>query len=214
MGYKPPPPVIIYRRRRRRRRRRRWAWTAPILFVLVAAMVVGGIVYFVRPDVVQSVAQGVAQEAKQRENQRIADKARKQEMREREVATLTNVEREQNGVTPLRWDSELQAIARSHSKDMAENDYFAHKNNEGDGVTQRGINAGYRCVKPHSVGLGENISYDTGPFSPGETVRGWMNSPGHRENMLDWRYDRIGIGIHEGWTFEHGQAFYATMVLC
>ncbi len=180
----------------------------------MAVIVVGGIVYFVRPDVVQSVAQGVAQDAERRESQRIAEKARKQDMREREVATLTNAERERNGVSPLRWDSELQAIARAHSKDMAENNYFAHKNNEGEGVTQRGINAGYRCVKPSSIGLGENISYATGPFSAEETVRGWMDSPGHRSNMLDVYYDRIGVGIHEGWNSDSGLVFYATMVLC
>ena len=108
---------------------------------------------------------------------------------------LTNIERERAGVPPLLWDSALRDIARSHSRYMAENDYFAHENKEADRVTERGIKAGYHCVKPATIGLGENIAMSSGPFVPEETVRQWMGSPGHRENMLDVFYDRIGIGF-------------------
>ena len=212
-----------YRRRRygrhywvgRRGRSRRGSWTTPILFILLAVIAVGGIVYFVRPDIISNVAQGVAQDATMRDAEREADRARKLDLLERQVATLTNIEREQHGLRPLLWDSALRDIARSHSQDMAAHDYFEHRNQEGENATQRGLKAGYRCAKGLSVGLGENISFtSSGYFTPEDTVQRWMDSPGHRVNMLDPMYDRLGIGIHEGRGTDHGRGHYTTMVLC
>ena len=207
-----------HRRRRKYGRhywvgRRRWqSWSTPILFILLAAVAVGGIVYFVRPSVIGNVAQEVAQNAERLNEEREAEKARKLDLRERKIATLTNVEREQVGIPPLLWDSELRGIARSHSSDMAENNYFAHRNELGDRATERGVRAGYQCSKGTSFGLGENLEFATGQLTPEETVQGWMDSPGHRKNMLSRSYDRIGIGVHDG--LGSGQGYYTTMLLC
>ncbi len=208
-----------HRRRRKYGRhywlgRRRWrrSWANYLLFILLIAIVAGGIVYFVKPDAAEKVASAVASEAAQRAEQRAADKAEKQDLHERHIVTLTNIEREKRGLHPLLWDSDLRDIARSHSKDMAENDYFAHRNKVGDGATERGIKAGYSCRKPGTIGLGENIHF--GLTDPEYTVQSWMDSPGHRENMLDPTYDRVGIGIHEGHSSNYGYGYYSTMVLC
>ena len=214
----------VYHTHHRRRRygrhywvgqRRRGSWATPILFILLAVIVAGGIAYFIRPDIIRSLAQEVAQDAARRDEERESDRARKLDLLERQVATLTNVERERHGLHPLLWDSALRDIARSHSKDMAAHDYFEHRNKQGENVTQRGIKAGYQCAKGLSFGLGENISFtSSGYFTPEDTVQRWMESPGHRLNMLDSIYDRVGIGIHEGRGSDRGRGHYTTMVLC
>ncbi len=154
----------------------------------------------------------MAQNAERRNEEREAEKAKKLDLHERKIATLTNIEREQVGIPPLLWDSELRDIARSHSSDMAESDYFAHRNKVGDLATERGVRAGYLCRKGTIFGLGENLEFATGQLTPEETIQGWMDSSGHRANMLNRSYDRIGIGFHEGGS--SGQDYYTTMLLC
>ena len=195
-------------------RRTRRSWSTPILLILLAVIAVGGVVYFVKPGVIGNVAQEVAQDAAKRNEEREAERARKQDLHERQIATLTNIEREQRGIAPLLWDSDLRGIARSHSQDMADSDYFAHRNKMGDRATERGMKAGYTCLKGTSIGLGENLYFATGHLAPEETVQGWMDSPGHRKNMLNRSYDRVGIGINEGESSVYGSGYYTTMLLC
>ncbi len=112
----------------------------------------------------------------------------------------------------------IRLIARSHSEDMALRDYFSHDSPEGLDPTDRAQRAGYSCRKDfglrYRIGLAENIHQGwlfegyrtingrTTPYnlySPEEiahnAVEGWMNSPGHRQNILDSSYDRAGMGI-------------------
>ena len=170
------------------------------------------------PDITTNDAQKAAQDPVKRDEERAereVEKVSKLALLEREVATLSNTEREQHGRSPLRWESALADIARSHSKDMAANSYFEHRNKQGENATQRGVKAGYRCVKATSIGLGENISFtSSGYFTPKDTVQRWMNSPGHRVNMLDPLYDRVGVGIHYGWSSNLGRGYFVTMVFC
>lgn len=134
--------------------------------------------------------------------ERAAEEERDLQLQERTVGTLTNLERERYGLEPLQWDKELQAIARAHSRDMAENNYFSHDNQEGQGPTARGEEAGYLCQRPtspfsYTYGLGENIYHGGGPD---EAVESWMDSPGHKANILDSTYEAVGVGIHGGYT--------------
>ncbi len=134
--------------------------------------------------------------------ERAAEQERELQLRERRIGTLTNLERETYGLQPLQWDKELQVIARAHSQDMAEKSYFSHDNKEGQDPTARGEEAGYLCQKAtaafsYSYGLGENIHYGGGPD---EVVESWMDSPGHRANILDSSYSRVGVGIHGAYT--------------
>ena len=134
------------------------------------------------------------------------------------IYKLTNVERENRGLPVLSRVSIIDSIARSHSQDMSDRGYFEHDSPEGLGPTDRGIKAGYDCRKNYgsyySYGLAENIMYgytyssytisgsktsyswhDSEEELAREIVTGWMNSPGHRENILDSSYDKIGIGV-------------------
>ena len=129
---------------------------------------------------------------------------------ERNIGVLTNVEREQHGLPALVWDEWLQRIAREHSRDMGANDYFSHDNLVGDGPTERGLKAEYYCL---NGGLGENISIKH-ENTPERFMEGWMSSPGHRKNILDSMYRRIGVGVHEGYSSKYGHGYFGTMVLC
>jgi uncharacterized protein YkwD len=137
---------------------------------------------------------------------------------ETEIHNLINNERQKNGVATLQYDSKLSDIARAHSQDMATRNYFSHYTPEGDGPTERAIKSGYSVHKElgggyYSDGIAENIFqnnlYDTVTYYNGipvydwnsqseiasSTVNGWMNSPGHRQNILTSTYDNEGIGI-------------------
>ena len=132
------------------------------------------------------------------------------------VHQLVNFERQRNFLPVLSQDSELADIASAHSKDMAPNGFFEHENPAGQLAADRGNAAGYRCLKDfgnfYTEGIHENLSrgwyyssfnargrqYFTMGDLAFEIVDGWMNSPGHRENILTETYDREGVGISIG----------------
>lgn len=106
---------------------------------------------------------------------------------EERVAQLVNVEREKNGLQPLAFDSSISNVARAKSKDMADNNYFAHQSptygSAGDMLKNFGINWS---------AWGENIA--SGQDTPEEVVNAWMNSEGHRANILSSNFGKIGVG--------------------
>ena len=115
---------------------------------------------------------------------------------EQEVLELTNAEREKQGLEPLTLDTELSKVARIKSEDMQKNNYFSHTSptygSPFDMMKQFGIS--YRAAA-------ENIAM--GQRTPEEVVNAWMNSDGHRKNILSSNYTHIGIGYVENgnyWT--------------
>ena len=137
-----------------------------------------------------------------------------------EVHYLINVERAQHGLHPLQWDDALGKIAYAHSADMVEHDYFSHDNLRGEDPTDRAERSGYHCRKSlgagrFSVGLAENLALQPRSSNlPSAAVAGWMDSPGHRANILDHQYDRTGIGIAFGYASGYGDSYYLTQVFC
>lgn len=103
------------------------------------------------------------------------------------VVRLTNEERASAGCGPLRTDRRLQASAQAHSEDMATNDYFSHTSRDGRGSYERMSAAG------HPAPGGENIAY--GYPDPAEVVQVWMESAGHRRNILDCDFTTVGVGF-------------------
>jgi uncharacterized protein YkwD len=106
---------------------------------------------------------------------------------ETEVVRLTNAERSDAGCDALRPDSRLAEAADGHSADMAVRDYFSHTSPEGLTFVDRVRDAGYP-----SPG-GENIAW--GQRTPAEVVKDWMNSSGHRRNILNCDFNAIGVGF-------------------
>ncbi|WP_204699260.1 CAP domain-containing protein, partial [Geomicrobium sediminis] len=111
-----------------------------------------------------------------------------------EVIDLTNDERTSRGLSPLEADTQLNEVATVKSEDMRDNNYFSHDSptygSPFDMMNHYGVE--YR-------GAGENIA--AGQRSPEEVVNGWMNSQGHRENILNADYTHIGVGYAEGGSY-------------
>ncbi len=114
---------------------------------------------------------------------------------EKRTFALHNSERRDRGLKLLCVHPDLQRAARSHSKDMIERDYFSHDTkgrNEGACERVRRFGYGYsRC--------GENIAWGSGGMGePDSIMRRWMDSSGHRGNILDGKYREVGIGTYTG----------------
>lgn len=106
----------------------------------------------------------------------------------REVLELVNAERSNVGVPALNWSAALADVAWLHSSDMVKRDFFSHVNPDGEDPFARLDRAGvgYRVA-------GENIAF--GSTTAAEVVKQWMNSPPHRENILDTDYTELGVGV-------------------
>ncbi|MGK5685559.1 CAP domain-containing protein [Actinoplanes sp. URMC 104] len=104
------------------------------------------------------------------------------------VLVLINQNRRRHGCRPFSLDRRLILAANRHAADMARRRYFAHRSPGGESAGERVSEAGYRWKR-----YGENIA--RGADSPYEVVHGWMNSPSHRENILDCRLRQMGIGL-------------------
>jgi uncharacterized protein YkwD len=106
-----------------------------------------------------------------------------------QVLTLTNNFRAANGLSPLKFNSQLMASAQAHAEDMALGDYFSHYSLDGRTPFDRIKSTGYRYTL-----AAENIAAGYG--TPQEVVQGWINSPGHRANLLHTNLKEIGIGFY------------------
>ena len=130
------------------------------------------------------------------------------------IYELVNVERLEHGMRSLDHVREVRLIARSHSEDMLTRDYFAHESPQGFGPMSRSEQAQYKCPMRSSYGLAENIALialhagyidrdgemdiQTWITLEGLALRfvhGWMNSKGHRANILTSSYNSTGVGV-------------------
>jgi uncharacterized protein YkwD len=136
---------------------------------------------------------------------------------EQRVFERINDERVSRKLPPLKPDSRLSAIARDHSKDMAAKGYIAHVNKEGLDPTQRAQAAGYKCSRVIGrvvySGVAENIfqnnlygrktvrgaqvvyEWNNEEKIAASSVKGWMESSGHRANILNSVFAATGIGV-------------------
>ncbi|MEV0643704.1 CAP domain-containing protein [Phytomonospora sp. NPDC050363] len=105
------------------------------------------------------------------------------------VAELVNDERAEAGCGALRVDAKVTSAAQAHADDMGARDYFAHDSPEGRSAGDRLDTAGYAWS-----GWGENIA--KGSADAEQVMRGWMDSPGHRANILNCDFDHLGVGVN------------------
>ena len=106
---------------------------------------------------------------------------------ENEVVRLVNEIRVENGLKALTANWELSRVARIKSQDMVDNRYFSH--------TSPVYGSPFQMIKAFGLTYrtaGENIAY--GQRTPQAVVNGWMNSSGHRANILNASYTQIGVG--------------------
>lgn len=118
---------------------------------------------------------------------------------EDQVIQLVNAERKKQGLAALKKNGTVTTIARNHSKKMAESGNLYHSD-FGSALKANGV--GYRAA-------GENVASGTSPFSPESVVQAWMNSSGHRANILNGDFTHIGVGYveHRGYVY-WTQIFY------
>jgi uncharacterized protein YkwD len=123
---------------------------------------------------------------------------------------LLNRERASRGIRALRSDGKLARAARGHARDMVARRYFSHDSRSGASFATRIKRTGWTRSR-RSWTVGENIGWGGGSLStPREMVRAWMNSSGHRANILSRAFDEIGIGIANGAPTGGNGATYAT----
>jgi uncharacterized YkwD family protein/spore coat assembly protein SafA len=120
---------------------------------------------------------------------------------EQQVIDLTNQERQKRGLNPLHLDWEVARVARYKSTEMRDKNYFAHESPTYGSPFQMltAFDVNYR-------GAGENIA--AGQTTPQEVVNSWMNSEGHRRNILDPNFTHIGVGYATGGSY----GFYWTQM--
>ncbi|MFI9247439.1 sigma-70 family RNA polymerase sigma factor [Streptomyces sp. NPDC053086] len=119
-----------------------------------------------------------------------------------QVVALVNKERAAAGCGPVTEDTQLDNAAQGLSDDMAARGFFDHTDPDGNGPGERITAAGYRWST-----YGENIA--RGQQTPQAVMDSWMNSPGHRANILNCSFKNIGVGVHNGsggpwWTQDFG----------
>jgi len=122
---------------------------------------------------------------------------------EQEVVRRINAIRRERGLQPLATNDELGQIARDYSCLMAREDFFSHTGPAGGTVADRVREAGiaYRLV-------GENLARNTNAADPvAVAVQGWMDSPGHRENILREGFAETGVGA-----CREGSRYYFTQI--
>ncbi len=113
------------------------------------------------------------------------------------VLCLVNRERTRRGLRSLRANAKLEGAARSHSRAMVQRNFFSHDSPGGASVLDRVRRRGYRSTGGMMVG--ENIAWGSGSYAtPAEIVESWMNSSGHRANILHRSFDEIGVGVAIG----------------
>jgi len=132
------------------------------------------------------------------------------------IHRLINTERKKRKLAPLAWDTRLTAIAAAHSRDMVRRNYMSHVSPEGHGFDRRYRLAGYKCrvrvgntihIGAENIALGRlynsvktrnsvaTYDWNSPEAIARKAVDGWMQSTGHRENILTPHWRRQGIGI-------------------
>ncbi|MFS4582941.1 CAP domain-containing protein [Phaeobacter sp. C3_T13_0] len=135
---------------------------------------------------------------------------------EQQMLELVNAERAEVGVAPLTFNNNLNLAAENHSSWMLDNDIFNHQGVDGTAPADRVEDAGY--VLEGASAVGENIGWHSKVGDPGlsddvELIHeNLMNSPSHRDAILNPMFTEIGIGIEEGEFFTDGRDWDSVMV--
>lgn len=122
---------------------------------------------------------------------------------EKEVVRLTNIERQRYGLSPLKHNWQLSRVARYKSEDMKNKGYFSH--------TSPTYGSPFKMMRDFRIkysAAGENIAM--GQRTAQDVVRGWMNSSGHRANILNKNFTEIGVGYAKN---SSGRTYWTQMFI-
>lgn len=190
-----------------------------IYFILLLIVVLVGIVFFWNniadfyskfllklPEIEKSINGQIFQESQKRVSTppplKSDENAVQSFLTRAGVIKFTNIEREKAGLPLLKENIKLNSSAEVKAKDMNARQYFAHESPTGEGVADLAKNAGYDYIE-----IGENLAL--GNFKNDQAlIEAWMNSPGHRENILNSQYQEIGVSVIRG-TYEGRNTWFA-----
>jgi uncharacterized protein YkwD len=111
---------------------------------------------------------------------------------EKQAFDLINKRRADAGLDTLVWNDDLAEVARLHSEDMACQKFFSHRGSDGSMVDDRADKLGIR----NWSAIGENIAFERGfDDAANFAVDRWMESPAHKQNLLDKRWKETGMGV-------------------
>jgi len=179
-----------------------------ILILLTAAVIFGGFLFF-RNDIedfykkislqLPEVKEGINNVTQEIKKQVLTpppltatEESEQSFLTKQGVIEWTNTQRKNNGLPPLKENLNLDLSAEIKVEDMFKNQYFAHESPSGKGVVDLAAAVGYDYIM-----IGENLAL--GNFENDEIlVQSWMDSPGHRENILNKNYQEIGVAVVKG----------------
>jgi len=125
---------------------------------------------------------------------------------ERAAFNVLNQKRAESGLSPLAWNEQLAGVARLHSHNMAEFSFFSHKGLDGKMAAERANQMGVKQWRS----IGENLAFSHGFQDPvAHAVKLWLESPAHRQNLLDgnWKETAVGIAVAEDGSYYFTQVF-------
>jgi uncharacterized protein YkwD len=111
---------------------------------------------------------------------------------EAQVLTDVNAERRRRGLRPLRFNSALSRAAAAHSRDMMRRGYFSHDSADGSAFWRR-VERFYGSAGYRHWAVGENLVWASPDLNSGTALSMWMQSPGHRANLLSRRWREVGL---------------------
>lgn len=117
-----------------------------------------------------------------------------------------NKKRRERGLPPLMWSADLCKVARLHSQNMSEFQFFAHRGLDGKVVSDRADDSGLGKW----LAIGENIAFNRGFDDPiAKAVAGWLDSPSHMRNLFDdkWKESAIGVAVADDGSYYFTQVF-------
>jgi len=146
----------------------------------------------IKKSIIQKLNSSINNDTETSEDENTDDKATIYSEYITKVIELTNTERSKYNLPPLKLSNSLCKSAQEHADDMYINNYFSHTSKDGrtmsDRIEKYSSSYGYK---------GENIAF--GYDSPEAVVNGWLNSDGHRANILNKNYTDIGVGYSNGY---------------
>lgn len=171
-------------------------------------------------DKIQETTTGIVKKIEEDQIQREIEQKNSDEKYLKDIALriheLINKERTDRGLSALVWNPTIAKASINHSNDMASRNYFQHDSPEGRDFTWRYSQVGFTCAISQGswiYGGAENIMYMEGYYGvetiASESVDGWMNSQGHRENILTPYFKTEGIGVAKS-----GSEIYVTQNFC
>lgn len=172
--------------------------------LIIFIVVLGGVLFFWDAMQLPEIKKGITDLIQKTEKQistlpplRAEKEAPESFLTRAGIIQWTNIQREKYGLPPLRENAKLNASAVIKVEDMLANQYFSHQSPSGAAVGDLAESVGYEFIA-----IGENLAL--GNFENDEgLVQAWMDSPGHRANILNPQYQEIGVAVAEGLAAQH-----------